>query len=404
MAISNPNHWMEDYKFKGPKYDKIVEIIAALNTLEDHGNLAGLADDDHTHYLNIARHDLTARHGSAVVDHGGIGGLGDDDHSQYLNIARHDLTARHGAAVVDHGGIGGLGDDDHSQYFKVIGRNNEDLTFVGTGKISSPDADTVHYLGRAAIGYNGLNSNFAVFAHRDKMTGFNYALLQRSTGLVSLNAPTGSVVDIRNNSAIIASFNPSGMSFVAGNRINEFSIDGTLAGNSDAAIPTEKAIKTYVDAHAISGKVFIPGSNFVPGPNSPMSSDGVNTYIADTFDTYIQGFLPLPSQITIGGTVKYLKITTVRVNWNQNNAGDDLNRFWMRRFISGTGTGQTCLDDGTNRGAAGYNNYSYSITVNNTLDATYDIFSIIIYYIKSAGGAATTDWRFQGCMVTYEYV
>lgn len=29
--------------------------------------------------------------------------------------------------------------------------------------------------------------------------------------------------------------------------INEFSNDGTLSGNSDTAIPTEKAVKTYID-------------------------------------------------------------------------------------------------------------------------------------------------------------
>jgi hypothetical protein len=34
-----------------------------------------------------------------------------------------------------------------------------------------------------------------------------------------------------------------------GASINEFSIDGTLAGNSDAALPTEKAVKTYVDVN-----------------------------------------------------------------------------------------------------------------------------------------------------------
>ena len=34
----------------------------------------------------------------------------------------------------------------------------------------------------------------------------------------------------------------------SGATINEFSIDGTLAGDSDLAIPTEKAVKTYVDA------------------------------------------------------------------------------------------------------------------------------------------------------------
>jgi hypothetical protein len=32
-----------------------------------------------------------------------------------------------------------------------------------------------------------------------------------------------------------------------GGAVNEFSIDGTLAGNSDLAIPTEKAVKTYAD-------------------------------------------------------------------------------------------------------------------------------------------------------------
>jgi hypothetical protein len=33
----------------------------------------------------------------------------------------------------------------------------------------------------------------------------------------------------------------------SGTDINEFSTDGTLAGNSDDAVPTEKAVKTYVD-------------------------------------------------------------------------------------------------------------------------------------------------------------
>jgi hypothetical protein len=35
-----------------------------------------------------------------------------------------------------------------------------------------------------------------------------------------------------------------------GETINEFSSDGTLAGNSDTAVPTEKAVKTYVDGIA----------------------------------------------------------------------------------------------------------------------------------------------------------
>ena len=37
-----------------------------------------------------------------------------------------------------------------------------------------------------------------------------------------------------------------------GATINEFSTDGTLAGNSDTAVPTEQAVKTYVDANSFS--------------------------------------------------------------------------------------------------------------------------------------------------------
>jgi len=38
---------------------------------------------------------------SGIRDHGELTGLGDDDHTQYLNVARHDLVARHPLAVLD---------------------------------------------------------------------------------------------------------------------------------------------------------------------------------------------------------------------------------------------------------------------------------------------------------------
>ena len=41
------------------------------------------------------------------------------------------------------------------------------------------------------------------------------------------------------------------------NNINEFSTDGTLAGDSDTALPTEKATKTYVDAQVIAHDTFL---------------------------------------------------------------------------------------------------------------------------------------------------
>lgn len=64
----------------------------AINSLDQiptrrHDQLQELADDDHTQYLNVLRHDTTLRHGATVVDHGSIGGLADDDHTQYLLVS-----------------------------------------------------------------------------------------------------------------------------------------------------------------------------------------------------------------------------------------------------------------------------------------------------------------------------
>lgn len=149
----------------------------------DHGSLSGLADDDHTQYLNETRHDalaadnphsvtftqaVTADGGTDISaaeaetltdgsdadalhshDHGNLAGLADDDHSQYHNDTRGDAryftktsfvdastgTGSAGApvklnssgmidptmytggtGVTDHGALTGLADDDHSQY------------------------------------------------------------------------------------------------------------------------------------------------------------------------------------------------------------------------------------------------------------------------------------------------
>jgi len=47
-----------------------------------------------------------------VTDHGELTGLGDDDHSQYLSVARHDITARHplGSVVPHESALNNLGD------------------------------------------------------------------------------------------------------------------------------------------------------------------------------------------------------------------------------------------------------------------------------------------------------
>jgi len=61
------------------------------------------------------------------------------------------------------------------------------------------------------------------------------------------NFNTG-IVKVRSNLEVGAN-----IQLQLGPAANEISIDGTLAGNSDKAIPTEKAVKSYVDANGSSG-------------------------------------------------------------------------------------------------------------------------------------------------------
>lgn len=78
------------------KTKDITDFIEEGGIVTDHGQLSGLADDDHLHYHNDPRHALIDHTGIPGVptgegsDHGRLIGLGDDDHTQYHNNARGD--------------------------------------------------------------------------------------------------------------------------------------------------------------------------------------------------------------------------------------------------------------------------------------------------------------------------
>lgn len=68
----------------------------------------------------------------------------------------------------------------------------------------------------------------------------------------------------------------SGLSLSSGATINEISTDGTLSGDSDAAVPTEKAVKTYVDNASpdVSTETLTAGEALVAGEVCYLKSDG----------------------------------------------------------------------------------------------------------------------------------
>ena len=173
--------------------------------IADHSLLANLGADDHAQYLrtdgartltgnmavdaghtidgldlSVHEHTGAGVHG-AVVDHGNLGGLAHDDHSQYLlasgaralagNLAvnggitvdgvdigthNHDAGIGNGAKIA-HGNLLSLGSDDHTQYLKADGTRQltDDLAVTAGKTIDGVD-----------ISAHALNAT----AHQNKVT------------------------------------------------------------------------------------------------------------------------------------------------------------------------------------------------------------------------------------------
>ena len=79
---------------------------------------------------------------------------------------------------------------------------------------------------------------------------FNNGLIAIDLGITNHIATTNGVVLVDLKTGLITN---ATVALATGATVNEFSIDGTLAGDSDAAVPTEKAVKTYVDGHPGTG-------------------------------------------------------------------------------------------------------------------------------------------------------
>lgn len=69
-----------------------------------------------------------------------------------------------------------------------------------------------------------------------------------------------------------------------GATVDEFSTDGTLAGDSDTAVPTEKAVKTYVDNNAGGGDV-VKLYTIDPGTDNGSAGSSNNSLIFTDFDS-----------------------------------------------------------------------------------------------------------------------
>jgi hypothetical protein len=136
---------------------------------------------------------------------------------------------------------------------------NNDLTF--TVESTGSNIDTNSYLGIIRVSQTA-GPNTIVKTDNQGNLGNNYNRYE------TIYATT---LDGAANIVGGAIANLTGLGFAAGVVVNEFSDDDTLAGNSNSAVPTEAAVKSYVDNNSLSNTGVIKFS--VTNPISTAGSD-----------------------------------------------------------------------------------------------------------------------------------
>jgi len=237
--------------------------------------------------ITIVGDTLQANAGS--IDHGSLNGLGDDDHTQYslvdgtraftgtvsgvdptetdhLTTKGYVDTAVGVSGAIDHGNLTGLSDDDHPQYLFTDGTRelsgdwytgSNDITTSGAVGIGAdPGAFSLYVAGTGFGLFNaGETRGISVNQQAEYTDIWYYNGSGWSTPFAVSDTKANLSVGFMDGWVGIANLAFGTASGSLGTGINEFSTDGTMAGNSDNAVPTEQAVVTYVGAAVSSGSI-----------------------------------------------------------------------------------------------------------------------------------------------------
>lgn len=224
----------------------------------DHGALTGLADDDHSQYLNVTRHDADDHSALQIVeaqitdlDHDDTDAIHDNVAGEFAAItekaspvsadllliedseaanAKKRVQVGNLSGGVDHGGLAGLADDDHTQYLKADGTRQ--ATYIDIGGLTGATAG-VRYVGGTASG----PPTSGTFAVGDVVVaengGFYVCVTAGTPGTwVALGMAPGT-----NNLAIGAdSGNPTGISGVNNVSLGARTLSAVTSGRDNTAI------------------------------------------------------------------------------------------------------------------------------------------------------------------------
>ncbi len=163
--------------------------------------------------------------------------------------------------------------------FSLVRLTGHDFLMIGTG-----DATTTNWPGEPTqpaaqadqIITNPTDPGRVYYVATDELGNFYVGeqfSVDQATGKVTLDS---SAFDLKG----LESLQLGSVGGLIGAQVNEFSTDGTMSQNSNVKVPTQQAVKTYVDSLSnISGNLTIGGNLTVSGTTTTVNS--TNTTISD---------------------------------------------------------------------------------------------------------------------------
>jgi len=160
-----------------------------------------------------------------------------------------------------------------------------------------------------------------------KFDGTDGTVIQNSGVIISDNDDITGLRDISptRNASVGGTLGVTGLStlqsltLASGATVTELSTDGTLAGNSDTAVPTEQAVKTYIDATG-SGDFSGPGLS-TTNAFVRFSDGGGKTGQNSQTTEDASGNVTVAGDLTVSGNDIYSGSGTINTDFD-NNRGD----------------------------------------------------------------------------------
>jgi hypothetical protein len=224
--------------------------------------------------------------------------------------------------------------------FSLIRLTGHDFLQIGTGDKTTtnwPGQPTASPSQADQIVTNSTDPGRVYYVATDELGNFyvgDYFQVDQATGQVTLDASAFNLTGLQ-------SIRLGSLGGLIGASVNEFSTDGTLSQNSDSKVPTQQAVKTYVDGlSGVTGNFTIGGNLTVSGTTTTINT--TNTTVSDRLFELANGTTGSPTADS-GIIIERGDLDNVFIGWDESQ---DKIRF-ATTTETGAATGGLTLADAT---------------------------------------------------------